>query len=436
MTHRSRQLRGRRAGPGRGRGRAATSSSRTARSRERRAADLRAAAVLRGVPARPPAHRAHRHHLADLRDLPGRLPDQRLPGHRGRLRGRASTAPIAALRRLLYCGEWISSHALHIYLLHAPDFLGYPDVDRARPRPPRRRRARPGLKKAGNAILELGRRPRHPPGQPARRRLLPGADRGRAAPLAEQLRRALDDALATVGWVAGVRLPGPRARPRPARRARPGPATPSSGDEHRDRQRAALPGRRVRRPRHRDQVPHSTALHATLDGGTLPDRPAGPVHAQLGAAVAARAARPPTAAGLGATCRNPFRSIVGPRRRDRLRGRGGAADHRRATSGRTRPSCRVPPRAGTGHGVSEAPRGLLYHRYELDADGTDRARPPSCRRRRRTRPRSRTTCAASWPANLDLDDAALTALCERTIRNYDPCISCSAHFLDLTVERR
>ncbi len=37
-------------------------------------------------------------------------------------------SPSAALRRLLYCGEWISSHALHIYLLHAPDFLGYPDV--------------------------------------------------------------------------------------------------------------------------------------------------------------------------------------------------------------------------------------------------------------------------------------------------------------------
>jgi coenzyme F420-reducing hydrogenase alpha subunit len=39
-------------------------------------------------------------------------------------------------------------------------------------------------------------------------------------------------------------------------------------------------------------------------------------------------------------------------------------------------------------------------------------------------------------ANMSMDDAALTALCERTIRNYDPCISCSAHFLDLTVVRR
>ncbi|GIU90301.1 MAG: hypothetical protein KatS3mg010_1400 [Acidimicrobiia bacterium] len=43
---------------------------------------------------------------------------------------------IAALRRLLYCGEWIESHALHVYLLHAPDFLGYESAPRAWPTRP------------------------------------------------------------------------------------------------------------------------------------------------------------------------------------------------------------------------------------------------------------------------------------------------------------
>lgn len=38
--------------------------------------------------------------------------------------GATVDAPLQDLRRLLYCGEWISSHALHVYLLHAPDFLG------------------------------------------------------------------------------------------------------------------------------------------------------------------------------------------------------------------------------------------------------------------------------------------------------------------------
>ena len=86
--------------------------------------------------------------------------------------------------------------------------------------------------------------------------------------------------------------------------------------------------------------------------------------------------------------------------------------------------------------MSEAPRGLLYHRYELDADGlivSATIVPPTSQnqaaieddlRARRRRPTSH------------LDDDALTALCERTIRNYDPCISCATHFLDLTVDRR
>ncbi|MHC4729972.1 MAG: nickel-dependent hydrogenase large subunit, partial [Planctomycetota bacterium] len=44
--------------------------------------------------------------------------------------GIAITPPIRALRRLLYCGEWIESHALHVFMLHAPDFLGYDDAIR------------------------------------------------------------------------------------------------------------------------------------------------------------------------------------------------------------------------------------------------------------------------------------------------------------------
>jgi len=94
----------------------------------------------------------------------------------------------------------------------------------------------------------------------------------------------------------------------------------------------------------------------------------------------------------------------------------------------------VAPRAGRGHGVTEAPRGLLYHRYDIDGDGTIRqARivPPTAQNQ------------AAIEAELselvqrrqELADAELTALCEQAIRNFDPCISCSAHFLDLHLER-
>ena len=63
------------------------------RGARRQAADLRATAVLRGVPARPRVHRGARHHLSNLRDLPDRLPDERAAGDRGRVRGRDRRGP-------------------------------------------------------------------------------------------------------------------------------------------------------------------------------------------------------------------------------------------------------------------------------------------------------------------------------------------------------
>ena len=95
----------------------------------------------------------------------------------------------------------------------------------------------------------------------------------------------------------------------------------------------------------------------------------------------------------------------------------------------------VPPVADVGHGVSEAPRGLLYHRYRLAGDGRIESAaivPPTSQNQAAIEADLRDLVSAS----LHLDDAALTSLCERTIRNYDPCISCSAHFLDLRIERR
>src|SRR5579863_1565942 len=71
--------------------------------------------------------------------------------------------PLRDLRRLLYCGEWIESHVLHIYMLHAPDFLGYPGaVEMAKDHGDLVRQGLE-LKKIGNEILELlGGRAIHP----------------------------------------------------------------------------------------------------------------------------------------------------------------------------------------------------------------------------------------------------------------------------------
>src|SRR5690242_370304 len=110
--------------------------------------------------------------------------------------------PVTELRRLLYCGEWISSHTLHIYFLHAPDFLGYPDVvEMAREHRPHVERGL-RLKKAGTTLMEVvGGRAIHPVNV-ALGGFHRAPTRAELAPVADQLRQARDDALNTVAWVA------------------------------------------------------------------------------------------------------------------------------------------------------------------------------------------------------------------------------------------
>ena len=138
-------------------------------------------------------------------------------------------------------------------------------------------------------------------------------------------------------------------------------------------------------------------------------------------------------AGLGPTCDNPFRSII-VRAVETVYAIDEALRLIAAYEPPDRPAADVPVRAGVGHGVTEAPRGTLYHRYEIGADGlitTARIVPPTSQNQAAIEADLR----AFAQARLNLDDAELTRQCEQAIRNYDPCISCSAHFLDLTVER-
>ena len=70
---------------------------------------------------------------------------------------------LRALRRLIYCGEWIESHGLHVVMLHAPDFLGFPDgIAMARDHGAMVKNGL-AIKKAGNEIMQLlGGREIHP----------------------------------------------------------------------------------------------------------------------------------------------------------------------------------------------------------------------------------------------------------------------------------
>jgi coenzyme F420-reducing hydrogenase alpha subunit len=338
---------------------------------------------------------------------------------------------LVALRRLLYCGEWIHSHVLHIYLLHAPDFLGYSDIiGMARDHADAVERGL-SLKKAGNQLMEfVGGRAIHPVNV-----RLGGfysvPTRSDFGPLAEQLRRALDNALATVEWVSGFDFPDLELDHEfLALKATNG--YPIENGTIARNAGQAFPVADFTDHVVESQVPYSTALHSTLDGGRYLTGPVArfSLNSSALSPVAAQAA---TRAGLSAECRNPFRSIV-VRAVEVVYAIEEALRIVEEYQRPSRPFVDVPARAGVGHGVSEAPRGLLYHRYRIGEDGLVSAAtiiPPTSQNQAAIE----ADLARLVSANLSLDDDALTALCEQLIRSFDPCISCSAHFLTLTVQR-
>ncbi len=341
-------------------------------------------------------------------------------------------ADIDTLRQLLYCGEWIESHALHIYLLHAPDFLGYESaIDMARDHREVVQEAL-RLKKIGNAVVELiGGRAVHP----VNVRLggfyrAPGTDA--IAALEPDLQWALQASLDTVDRVAGFDFPDYDGDWDLVALAG------SDGYPFMGRRIAAASGRLdidvAQFPDHfsEEHVRHSTALHGRWDGGTYLVGPLAryAVNRHLLPPAADAAAR---AAGLGAVCRNPFRSII-VRAVELVAACEIALELVRGYRPPAAASVDVPARAGVGHGITEAPRGLLYHRYEIDDDGlivSATIVPPTAQ----NQPAIEHDLVHVVQDNLALDDHALTHRCEQAIRNYDPCISCATHFLSVEVHR-
>ena len=340
--------------------------------------------------------------------------------------------PLRALRRLLYCGEWIESHTLHVYMLHAPDFLGYHGaIEMAADH---RERVEQGLalKKVGNQIVEvLGGRAIHPLNVrvggfyrvPTRRELQPVLD---------GLLRVREIAVETVRWVGAFDMPDLTYDHELVALSRPdeyavvgGNVVSSSG--------LAIPVSAFLDEFAEEHVARSNALHAYRSDGTR--YLVGPMaRFALGYDRLSESARAAAVeVDLGPDDRNPFRSIV-VRAVEVLHAVDEAIGLIEAYEPPDQPAVPVEPRAGVGHGVSEAPRGLLYHRYTLDDEGfiTDAVIVPPTSQ---NQPSIEADLFRLVEQNLDLDDDALRHVCEQSIRNHDPCISCATHFLDLTVDR-
>ena len=341
---------------------------------------------------------------------------------------------LRALRRLLYCGEWIESHALHVFMLHAPDFLGYTSaIELARDNPDLVAQALE-LKKTGNELMAVvGGREVHPINvkvggwyrTPRKREL---------AALVEKLERAREIALTAVRVTAGFDFPDYQQDYELVTLDSPGEYPIDRGrivsnrglDIAVGRVRPALRrgARRLveRPPLESDRTRRRTSAARWRASRLFSDRLS---------PLAQEAARE---VGLDPSERNPFRSIV-VRSVELVYAADEALRLIAEYEEPDAPSLDVEPRAGIGFGCTEAPRGILYHRYAIDDQGTileANIIPPTSQNQRTIEEDLRGVVERS----LDVPDDELSILCEQTIRNYDPCISCATHFLKLEVERR
>jgi coenzyme F420-reducing hydrogenase alpha subunit len=340
--------------------------------------------------------------------------------------------PIRRLRRLIYCGEWIESHTLHVFMLHAPDFLGAESaIEMARDH---RELVEQGLriKKAGNELIRVvGGREVHPINvrlggfwrAPLRREL---------RPLVERLKEARELARETVRFVAGLDFPEFEEDYEFVALSHP-EDYPLEGGRLASNRGLDIAPAEFEEHFQEEQVPHSNALHSRLRArGTYL---VGPLarYALNRDRLSPLAREAADEAGLGPVCRNPFQSIV-VRSVEILYALDEALRLIEGYEEPERPAVEVTPRAATGSGWTEAPRGMLWHSYRLDGDGAivdAKIVPPTSQNQAKIEEDLHEVVRRS----LDLADEPLRLRCEQAIRNYDPCISCATHFLKLDVDR-
>jgi len=339
---------------------------------------------------------------------------------------------LRSLRRLLYCGEWIESHTLHVFMLHAPDFLGVPSAVELAKLDPQLVETALRLKKVGNEVMRVvGGREVHP----INVRVggwYKAPTRAQLDALVPDLEWALAASREAVRVVAALEFPELEQDYLLAALV-DGDEYPIDRGSHVTTSRgSSFPVAEFLDHVVEHHVEHSNALHATLDGDSYLVGPIAryALHRQHLSPVALAAA---DEVGLEPVVRNPFRSII-VRAVELVYACEEALRLIAAYEQPAEPAVAVAPRAGLGHGASEAPRGILYHRYRLDDLGTildAKIIPPTSQNQRSIEE----DLHAFVSAHARLPEEELRLRCEQAIRNYDPCISCATHFLRLEVER-
>ncbi|HEX2913542.1 MAG TPA: Ni/Fe hydrogenase subunit alpha [Chloroflexia bacterium] len=339
---------------------------------------------------------------------------------------------LRALRRLLYCGEWIESHTLHVFMLHAPDFLGYPDAIQLAKDYPALVQMGLQLKRTGNQIVTLvGGREVHPINVRVGG-FYSVPTRAELAPLAEKLKWAREAALKTVEWAATLPFPDFMQAYQLVSLYHPQEYPFNEGHivsnlgldiETHDYEKHFT----------EEHLAHTNALHSYT--GAHEPYLVGPlarysINYDRLSPLAREAAR---AAGLSPVCLNPFKSII-VRSVEILYACDEALRIIEEYEEPEQPAIKIEPVAGEGFGCTEAPRGMLYHRYRVDEKGAileAKIVPPTSQNQAMIE----NDLYHFITQHLQLPDEELVLKCEQAIRNYDPCISCATHFLKYEIVR-
>jgi sulfhydrogenase subunit alpha len=339
---------------------------------------------------------------------------------------------LRELRRLLYCGEWIESHVLHAFMLHLPDFLGYQSaIHMAADQREAVERALK-LKKIGNDVMVLlGGREIHPinvrvggfyrvPTKKELETLVPG------------LEWALDAAKWAVEFSGGLPFPDIEQDFEYVSISHPDEYPFNEGrivsTKGIDADVSEFNG--IFEEIH---VERSNALQSKVrDRGSYHVGPLARYNLNF-EKLTPTCREAAEGAGLGESCMNPFRSIV-VRLVETLYAVEEALRIIDGYEEPAQPAVALEVKAGEGHGATEAPRGMLYHRYKVDGEGwiTDaQIAPPTAQNQLSIEEDLKVVLES----NLDLSDEELQWRLEQSIRNYDPCISCATHFLRLEIDR-
>ena len=274
---------------------------------------------------------------------------------------------LRALRRLIYCGEWIESHTLHIYMLHAPDFLGYQDAVRLAKDHPDIVRRGLRLKKTGNDLIRfLGGREVHPINLKVGGFYSVPTKQGLST-LLDDMKWARDAAYDTVRWAAGLPFPDFDQDYEFVALHHPDEYAIIEGNLISNKG-LDIPISEFENWFEEQHVSHSTSLHAAIKGrGAYHVGPLARFNLNFEqlAPVARQAARE---IGLEPPCLNPFKSILA-RSIEVLHACDESLRIIQDYEPPEKPSMEMVPGAMTGYGCSEAPRGICWHKYRLDGQG-------------------------------------------------------------------